>query len=162
MSGGSPFGGAGSPGSAERVSHPRIYFLYRSQSSRGVRYRSHFAPSVSNNFMMLNNHTPKPHGRSRVKMLAMCVAHNCILIITYLSYFQVTVVARVVSIKSQATNSVYWLDDSTRRIEARRWHDAQDSDNPGSEEIKLVHPTIESQWPFDFSSGSILGFELLV
>ncbi|EGN93261.1 hypothetical protein SERLA73DRAFT_189801 [Serpula lacrymans var. lacrymans S7.3] len=37
---------------------------------------------------------------------------------------QVTVVGQVVSIQSQATNSLYWLDDGTGRIEARHWTDS--------------------------------------
>ncbi|THG98963.1 hypothetical protein EW026_g3304 [Hermanssonia centrifuga] len=36
---------------------------------------------------------------------------------------QVTVVAVAVSINAQTTNSVYWLDDGTGRIEARHWVD---------------------------------------
>ncbi|KAH9935018.1 uncharacterized protein B0H18DRAFT_927723 [Fomitopsis serialis] len=34
---------------------------------------------------------------------------------------QITVIAQVVSINSQTTNCVYWLDDGTGRIEARHW-----------------------------------------
>ncbi|KAG1756689.1 replication protein A subunit RPA32 [Suillus paluster] len=37
---------------------------------------------------------------------------------------QVTVVAHVVSIQSQATNNLYWLDDGSGRIEARHWIDS--------------------------------------
>jgi hypothetical protein len=37
---------------------------------------------------------------------------------------QVTVVGHVVSIQSQATNNLYWLDDGTGRIEARHWIDS--------------------------------------
>ncbi|KAG0707672.1 replication protein A subunit RPA32 [Suillus ampliporus] len=37
---------------------------------------------------------------------------------------QVTVVGHVVSIQSQATNNLYWLDDGTSRIEARHWIDS--------------------------------------
>ncbi|KAA1471099.1 replication protein A, subunit RPA32 [Dentipellis sp. KUC8613] len=37
---------------------------------------------------------------------------------------QVTVVAQVISIQTQTTNSVYWLDDGTGRIEARFWSDS--------------------------------------
>ncbi|KAI0035923.1 hypothetical protein K488DRAFT_76271 [Vararia minispora EC-137] len=36
----------------------------------------------------------------------------------------VSLVAQVVQVKPQATNTVYWLDDSTGRIEARRWRDS--------------------------------------
>ena len=35
-----------------------------------------------------------------------------------------SVVAQLVSIKAQATNTVYYLDDGTGRMEARRWRDA--------------------------------------
>ncbi|VDB83055.1 unnamed protein product [Peniophora sp. CBMAI 1063] len=35
-----------------------------------------------------------------------------------------SIVAQVVSVKAQATNTVYYLDDGTGRIEARRWRDA--------------------------------------
>ncbi|KDQ60956.1 hypothetical protein JAAARDRAFT_67377 [Jaapia argillacea MUCL 33604] len=41
---------------------------------------------------------------------------------------QVTVVAQVVTINSQATNCVYWLDDGTGRIEARHWVDTTSSE----------------------------------
>ncbi|KAG2157200.1 replication protein A subunit RPA32 [Suillus clintonianus] len=37
---------------------------------------------------------------------------------------QVTVVGHVVSIQSQATNNLYWVDDGTGRIEARHWIDS--------------------------------------
>jgi replication factor A2 len=37
---------------------------------------------------------------------------------------QVTVVGHVVSIQSQATNNLYWIDDGTGRIEARHWIDS--------------------------------------
>jgi len=37
---------------------------------------------------------------------------------------QVTIVAQVISIQSQTTNSVYWLDDGSGRIEARHWVDS--------------------------------------
>ncbi|KIM87163.1 hypothetical protein PILCRDRAFT_815629 [Piloderma croceum F 1598] len=40
---------------------------------------------------------------------------------------QVTVVAQVMSIQVQTTNTVYWLDDGSGRIEARHW---MDSSNP--------------------------------
>jgi len=40
---------------------------------------------------------------------------------------QITVVAQVMSIQIQTTNSVYWLDDGSGRIEARHW---MDSSNP--------------------------------
>ncbi|KAF8892525.1 hypothetical protein BD779DRAFT_1509479 [Infundibulicybe gibba] len=36
---------------------------------------------------------------------------------------QVTLVGQVVSVRTQATNIVYWIDDSTGRIEARHWLD---------------------------------------
>lgn len=38
--------------------------------------------------------------------------------------FQLTIVAQVISIQSQVTNVVYWLDDGTGRVEARRWVDS--------------------------------------
>ncbi|EPS98543.1 replication protein A subunit RPA32, partial [Fomitopsis schrenkii] len=37
---------------------------------------------------------------------------------------QITVIGQVVSINSQTTNCVYWLDDGTGRMEARHWVDA--------------------------------------
>jgi len=42
---------------------------------------------------------------------------------------QVTVVAQVVSIQIQTTNSVYWLDDGSGRIEARHWMDASNPED---------------------------------
>lgn len=42
---------------------------------------------------------------------------------------QVTVVGHVVSIQSQATNNLYWLDDGTGRIEARHWIDSSIEDS---------------------------------
>ncbi|KAH9843057.1 uncharacterized protein C8Q71DRAFT_735700 [Rhodofomes roseus] len=42
---------------------------------------------------------------------------------------QITVVAQVVSITSQTTNCVYWLDDGTGRIEARHWVDVGTEDD---------------------------------
>ncbi|CCM04607.1 uncharacterized protein FIBRA_06789 [Fibroporia radiculosa] len=41
---------------------------------------------------------------------------------------QITIVAQVISIQSQTTNCVYWLDDGTGRMEARHWVDAQEED----------------------------------
>ena len=35
----------------------------------------------------------------------------------------ISLVAQVISVQSQATNMVYWVDDSTGRIEARWWND---------------------------------------
>lgn len=37
---------------------------------------------------------------------------------------QMSIVAQIVNTKAQATNTVYYLDDGTGRIEARRWRDA--------------------------------------
>ncbi|KAG1832030.1 replication protein A subunit RPA32 [Suillus variegatus] len=49
---------------------------------------------------------------------------------------QVTVVGHVVSIQSQATNNLYWLDDGTGRIEARHWIDSSiEESEPGSSAI---------------------------
>lgn len=42
---------------------------------------------------------------------------------------QVTVVGQVVSINSQTTNCMYWLDDGTGRMEARHWVDAGAEDD---------------------------------
>ncbi|TFY83713.1 hypothetical protein EWM64_g296 [Hericium alpestre] len=42
---------------------------------------------------------------------------------------QVTVVAQVVSIQTQTTNSVYWLDDGTGRMEARFWSESTSQDD---------------------------------
>ncbi|KAL4077090.1 hypothetical protein V8B97DRAFT_1380730 [Scleroderma yunnanense] len=49
---------------------------------------------------------------------------------------QVTVVAYIVSVQSQATNSQYVLDDGTGRIEARRWIDSSVEDT--SEKLGIV------------------------
>ncbi|TCD64659.1 replication factor A protein 2 [Steccherinum ochraceum] len=45
---------------------------------------------------------------------------------------QITVVAQVMSVQKQATNSVYYLDDGTGRIEARHWIDTtmEDDEDP--------------------------------
>lgn len=48
---------------------------------------------------------------------------------------QVTVVASVITIKNQATNCVYWIDDGSGRVEARHWVDSaneEDSERWGS------------------------------
>ncbi|THH04183.1 hypothetical protein EW145_g5715 [Phellinidium pouzarii] len=42
---------------------------------------------------------------------------------------QVTVVAQVISIQTQTTNSVYYLDDGTGRMEARLWADSSTEDD---------------------------------
>lgn len=42
---------------------------------------------------------------------------------------QVTVVATVISIQSQTTNCVYWLDDGTGRMEARHWVDSTNEED---------------------------------
>ncbi|KAH8116775.1 replication protein A, subunit RPA32 [Phellopilus nigrolimitatus] len=42
---------------------------------------------------------------------------------------QVTVVASVISIQSQTTNSMYYIDDGTGRIEARLWTDSSAEDD---------------------------------
>ena len=50
-----------------------------------------------------------------------------------------SVVAQVVSTKVQATNTVYYLDDGTGRIEARRWRDASmDSSADPNDQIQYV------------------------
>lgn len=46
-----------------------------------------------------------------------------------LNFTQVNVVAHVVSISTQTTNNVYWLDDGTGRIEARHWRDTMTEDD---------------------------------
>ncbi len=42
------------------------------------------------------------------------------------SWNQISLVASVVSIQTQATNCVYVLDDGSGRIEARHWIDANE------------------------------------
>lgn len=48
-----------------------------------------------------------------------------------LTYFsaQVTLVAQVITIQSQTTNNVYWLDDGSGRIEARHWIDSTSAED---------------------------------
>lgn len=62
---------------------------------------------------------------------------------------QVTIVAQVISIQSQTTNSVYWLDDGSGRIEARHWVDSAsevDSEKWGG--ISYVERLLASfYWP---------------
>lgn len=50
---------------------------------------------------------------------------------------QVTVVAQVVQVKNQATNSSYTLDDGGGRFEARHWTDASQSEEDNG--IRYVH-----------------------
>ncbi|KZT09514.1 nucleic acid-binding protein [Laetiporus sulphureus 93-53] len=56
---------------------------------------------------------------------------------------QVSVVGHVVSINSQTTNCVYWLDDGTERIEARHWVDSTSEDDTerwgGITEAMYIH-----------------------
>lgn len=42
------------------------------------------------------------------------------------------------TIQKQATNSVYWLDDGTGRIEARHWIDATMEDDEDPNQIMYV------------------------
>jgi len=42
---------------------------------------------------------------------------------------QVTIVAQVISINSQATSCLYWLDDGSGRIEARHWWDSSSQED---------------------------------
>ncbi|KAG5635535.1 hypothetical protein H0H81_010947 [Sphagnurus paluster] len=44
---------------------------------------------------------------------------------------QVTLVGQVVTIQSQSTNCVYWVDDGTGRIEARHWVDSTSEEDSG-------------------------------
>ncbi|KAH8106991.1 replication protein A subunit RPA32 [Cristinia sonorae] len=53
---------------------------------------------------------------------------------------QITVVAQVMSINKQATNTVYWLDDGTGRIEARHWIDSTMEDD------EAPNPIIENEY----------------
>ncbi|KZV69483.1 replication protein A, subunit RPA32 [Peniophora sp. CONT] len=47
-----------------------------------------------------------------------------------------SLVAQVVSVRSQATNTVYYVDDGTGRIEVRRWRDASmDSNTDPNDQI---------------------------
>ncbi|KAF9484720.1 replication protein A, subunit RPA32 [Pholiota conissans] len=58
---------------------------------------------------------------------------------------QVTIVAQVVSIQKQTTNSVYLLDDGTGKIEARHWVDSASDDDSHKwssiEEMRYVRVT---------------------
>ncbi|GLB34890.1 putative replication protein A, subunit RPA32 [Lyophyllum shimeji] len=58
---------------------------------------------------------------------------------------QVTIVGQVVTIQSQTTNCVYWIDDGTGRIEARHWVDSTSEEDSakwgGIEETKYVRVT---------------------
>ncbi|KAG6845342.1 hypothetical protein H0H87_010799 [Tephrocybe sp. NHM501043] len=58
---------------------------------------------------------------------------------------QVTIVGQVVSIQSQTTNCVYWIDDGSGRIEARHWVDSSSEEDSGKwggiEENKYVRVT---------------------
>ncbi|KAI0273735.1 hypothetical protein BC834DRAFT_225016 [Gloeopeniophorella convolvens] len=46
---------------------------------------------------------------------------------------QVTLVAHVISVQKQTTNSVYVLDDGTGRLEARHWSDSMSEGSEGSQ-----------------------------
>ncbi|KAF8077881.1 replication protein A subunit RPA32 [Lyophyllum atratum] len=58
---------------------------------------------------------------------------------------QVTLVGQVVTIQSQTTNCVYWMDDGTGRIEARHWVDSTSEEDSGKwggiEETMFVRVT---------------------
>ncbi|KAF5381079.1 hypothetical protein D9615_004013 [Tricholomella constricta] len=58
---------------------------------------------------------------------------------------QVTLVGQVVTIQSQTTNCVYWIDDGTGRIEARHWVDSTSEEDSGKwggiEELMYVRVT---------------------
>ena len=45
-----------------------------------------------------------------------------------------TLVAHVVSVQKQTTNSVYQLDDGTGILEARHWPDSVNQDNEDSQD----------------------------
>ncbi|TDL21528.1 replication protein A, subunit RPA32 [Rickenella mellea] len=55
---------------------------------------------------------------------------------------QLTVVAQVISIQSQTTNKVYYIDDGTARMEARYWMDTTD----GSDNDKLDGANTENKY----------------
>ncbi|RDB21447.1 Replication factor A protein 2 [Hypsizygus marmoreus] len=44
---------------------------------------------------------------------------------------QITIVGQVVTVQSQTTNCVYWIDDGTGRIEARHWVDSSSEEDAG-------------------------------
>ncbi|KAI0322198.1 hypothetical protein OF83DRAFT_1167724 [Amylostereum chailletii] len=49
----------------------------------------------------------------------------------------ITLVGQVITVRKQATNAVYWLDDGTGRIEARHWHDSSiESTHSAADEIE--------------------------
>ncbi|THH20680.1 hypothetical protein EW146_g718 [Bondarzewia mesenterica] len=48
---------------------------------------------------------------------------------------QVTIVGRVITIQTQTTNSVYWVDDGTGRVEARFWSDSTGQEGESFEGI---------------------------
>lgn len=61
---------------------------------------------------------------------ALCTSIDIVLV-------QVTVVASVVSVKNQATNSSYTLDDGGGQFEARHWTDANaNEDDNGIRYVK--------------------------
>jgi len=52
---------------------------------------------------------------------------------------QITLVGQVMSSTQQATNTLYWIDDSTGRIEARKWVDSSTQD--GDDKIVIENDT---------------------
>jgi replication factor A2 len=61
-------------------------------------------------------------GQVRVNPTAMdSVPENALL--------QITLVAQVITIDHQATNTVYWLDDGSGRIEGRHWVDSSSEED---------------------------------
>jgi hypothetical protein len=44
---------------------------------------------------------------------------------------KITLVGQVVTIQSQTTNCVYWIDDGTGRVEARHWIDSTSEEDAG-------------------------------
>jgi replication factor A2 len=44
---------------------------------------------------------------------------------------KITLVGQVVTIQSQTTNCVYWIDDGSGRVEARHWIDSTSEEDAG-------------------------------
>ncbi|KAG6336409.1 hypothetical protein ID866_2682 [Astraeus odoratus] len=103
MTGGSPYGGGGSPGGFGRKSE------------------------ISHSLRPLTIH----------QVLTASQAHpDADWMLDDTEIGQVTIVAHISSVQSQATNSQYILDDGSGRIEARRWVDSSVEDN--SERLGIV------------------------
>jgi replication factor A2 len=57
-------------------------------------------------------------------------ASSCI-IFSRLTFAQVTIVAHIVEVKKQATNTTYIVEDGTGRFEARHWNEQNSEDDDG-------------------------------